>query len=408
MLHMSQYGSVDRRRSRDLFPTDEPVAVDRLIGRADDVDVLANSLTNGLNRVLVGPRRTGKTSVVQAALAEVALRGSYVVALDLFRLSGAAELAEALVRAVLANRSPTHRAGAALRRAGRNLTETASRAVSATVSADLGIEVEIAVTPGVAAKDPQHYLTYALELPQRVAALDGRDVVLFIDEFQEIASGRGAFGPPDRLTKRMRSILQASPSVTTVFAGSIEHAMRDLFTPKERAFYQYGSFETLSPIPAATWRAGIIERLALDGTTIDPLALAELLRRGSGHPRATMLLLQQAHNLAVLLGRHDIDGDLAVEAYAEAMAADSGSHATEVERIRELGRHTFRVCRQLARGQAPYNGEGEASSVHRALERLERAGIVDREHLESGGARGTWQLVDPLLRDYLAALGPPS
>lgn len=296
-------------RSRDLFPTDGPVPADKLIGRADDVDVLANALANGLNRILVGPRRTGKTTVALAALAEVAARGSYVVHVDLFRLSGAAELAEGIVRALISNRPAGRRAAVAVRRAGRTLSDAAARAVNVKVAAELGSDVEIAFTPGLAARDPDRYLTYALELLQHIAALDNTDVVLFLDEFQEIAAPRAAFGDPDALTKRMRAILQASPQVTCLFAGSIEHAMRDLFTPQKRAFYQFGGFEALSVITDGQWHAGLTHRLASDGVTIDDGALVELLRHSQGHPRATMLLAQQAHALTALLQRRHIDLD---------------------------------------------------------------------------------------------------
>jgi hypothetical protein len=74
----------------------------------------------------------------------------------------------------------------------------------------LGDAVELAVTPGLAARDPQRALSDALELPQRVALADGRRCVVFFDEFQEIASSRRPYGDPDALTKRMRAIFQRS------------------------------------------------------------------------------------------------------------------------------------------------------------------------------------------------------
>jgi hypothetical protein len=187
--------------------------------------------------------------------------------------------------------------------------------------------------------------------------------------------------------------------VTSLFAGSIEHLMRDLFTPANRAFHKFGAYTALRPINEPEWRAGITARLRSDRTTVDPLALTELLRRGEGHPRATMLLAQQAHALTVLLGVRHIDGELAVEAYAEAMVADSVSHQTELERIRELGKHSFDVVRRVARGTPPYAGTAP-KAVQRALDALERTGFVERP-LEGGS--GTWRLVDPLRRDFLAA-----
>lgn len=389
-----------RLRSSALFPTDGPVRSDRLIGRADDVDELANALDNGINRILVGPRRTGKTSVALAALDELRRRGASTVAVDLFRVGSRAELAESLVRAVVANRSAPHRASAAVRRTGRGLAEATTIAMSTKLRADLGDEVEIVVTPGLAARDPDRYLDYAFALPQRVAELDDGHVVLFLDEFQEIAAARSPFGDPDALTKRLRAVLQRSDRVATLFAGSIEHLMRELFVPEHRAFHRFGGFVPLGPIPVEAWTAGITARLAEDRTTIDPLALAELLRRSEGHARTSMLLAQQAHSLSVLFGRRHIDGELVEEAWVEALAADWVSHQTEVERIRELGKHTFDVARRLARGEPPYAGT-EAKAVQRALEALVTVGLVER--VAPRGGRGGWRILDPLLRVFLAS-----
>src|SRR5207245_5878980 len=62
-------------------------------------------------------------------------------------------------------------------------------------------------------------------------------------------------------------------SVTVLFAGSIEHVMRDLFGPAERALSQFGSFYELPTIAAEDWAIGIPARLKLDRCAIDEDAL---------------------------------------------------------------------------------------------------------------------------------------
>src|ERR1700744_1741838 len=98
-----------RQASGDLFPTDVPIPASQMIGRRDDVGEIAAAPLGATNLVLAGPRRTGKTSVCQAALNRARRRGCYTVALDLFRIADAAELAEALALAGVGNRSATHR-----------------------------------------------------------------------------------------------------------------------------------------------------------------------------------------------------------------------------------------------------------------------------------------------------------
>jgi hypothetical protein len=119
-----------RTPSGRLFPTDSPVPASQLIGRRDDIAEVATRLEAGTHLVVAGPRRTGKTSLCEAALGRVERRGVYTARLDLFRLSDAAELAEAIAAAVIANRSAAHRALRRARSAGRAaLSAAQARAV---------------------------------------------------------------------------------------------------------------------------------------------------------------------------------------------------------------------------------------------------------------------------------------
>jgi hypothetical protein len=116
-----------RQASGDLFPTDVPIPASQMIGRRDDVREVTLALLGATNLVMAGPRRTGKTSVCEAALNRCRRQGAYAVHIDLFRIGDAAELAEALALGVIANRSAAHRI---IRRA-RELGRTALSATQA-------------------------------------------------------------------------------------------------------------------------------------------------------------------------------------------------------------------------------------------------------------------------------------
>src|SRR5581483_9403443 len=259
-----------RQASGDLFPTDVPIPASQLIGRSDDVRAVATALINGTNLIMAGPRRTGKTSVCEAALGRAQRSGCYTAKLDLFRISDTAELAEALAVAVIANRSAVRRIVRRARELGRAALSAAQAAAVIKLRGELGDGVELAITPGWAAEDPIRAFDLALDLPERAARVDGRRLVLFFDEFQELASERRPYGDPDRVTKRMRAAFQRSTSVSYLFAGSLEHVMRELFAPQQRAFSGFGSFHALRPIPAVEWREGLTDRFAADDCTVAP------------------------------------------------------------------------------------------------------------------------------------------
>lgn len=390
---------VVRQASGDLFPTDVPIPASQMIGRRDDVRELATALTAGTHVILAGPRRTGKTSVCDAALSRVRQRGCYVARLDLFRIADSAELAEALVLAVLANRSPLRRLLRKVRQLGRAALTATQAAAVVKLQGQFGEAVELAVTPGWAARDPQRALDLALALPEQVAVADGRRLVLFFDEFQELASARRPYGDPDAVTKRMRAVFQRSTSVSYLFAGSLEHVMRDLFAPQHRAFSGFGSFHSLRPIAVDDWLTGLSERFAADDCEIGGTALARIVELGAGHPRATMRIAQQTHLVSVQLDQREIDLDLVELGYRAALEGDRPTMEQAIEEIRRLHKNALVVARAVAMGD-PVPRRLAPAIRDRVLNALRHAGIV--EHV----ARGDWRIVNPLLREYLRSFDP--
>ncbi len=391
---MKRVQSADRQASGDLFPTDEPIPASQMIGRAEDIREVTSALTAGTNLVLAGPRRTGKTSVCEAALTRAKARGLYVAAIDLFAIADDAELAEALASAVLSNRPAVRKLLPKARRFGRQTLTAAQGALVMKMQSQLGDAVELAITPGLAAHHPQRALSDALELPQRVALADGKRCVVFFDEFQEIASSRKPYGDPDALTKRMRAIFQRSTQVSYLFAGSVEHVMRDLFAPHNRAFSGFGGFYPLRPIAEEDWQKGLGERFEADGCQIAEDALARIVDLGELHPRVTMLIAQQTHFLSILLNRRTIDRPLVEQGYDSAYQRDSALIDQLMEQIRSSHKQALRIARRIAAGATLASGmhRGEAD---RALKKLVQAGLI--EHL----GRGRYGILNPLLRRRL-------
>jgi uncharacterized protein len=388
--------SAKRRASTELFPTDGPVAADRLIGRDSDVEEVGQALLGGVNVIVAAPRRTGKTSVCDAALARAQAEGAYIVALDLFGLSSTAELAEALVTRTIANRSGLAQVLAKARRGARLAAQ--SVALVTRMQGELGEEIEVAFTPHAADRDPDRYLDYALRLLQRVADADDKRLVLFIDEFQEIANPTHPYGDPEAVAKRMRAILQRSNRVSTLLAGSLEHVMRGLFTARNRALYQFGGFHELRPIDPDAWRHGLGDRFADDDCAIDDAALERTIARGATHPRATMLIAQQTHVASILLQRRQIDLNLVEQGFRAALDRERPGHEQTLERVRRMQRHAFAAAREVAKGGSAYSRLSR--EAFRALNALRDAGIVERR------GRGDWHVVDPLFAAYLARTGP--
>jgi hypothetical protein len=77
----------------------------------------------------------------------------------------------------------------------------------------------------------------------------------------------------------MRAAFQRASQVSFLFAGSIEHLMKDIFGENRRPFGNFGGFYELAPIGATDWQGGIRERLDRDGCAIDDTAIDRLIDR---------------------------------------------------------------------------------------------------------------------------------
>ncbi len=385
-----------RLESGALFPTDTPLVPGDLIGRAQDVDRIASSLTAGVNLVVAGPRRTGKTSACDAALQICADEGLYVAAVDLFYMADAAQLTRDLSLSVLANRSVLRRAIQGARALPEKLEETLTVTASLRARQDLGEDIDITWKPRLSRADPLTALRTAFELPERIAVADDRRVAVFIDEFQEI--GSGIFGDPGVLTRLLRAVLQRSPRVSVLFAGSMEHLMRDIFAPEDRALSQFGSFYELQPITEEEWSEGVRERLARDETTITATALDRLLGAGEAHPRTTMLIARESHVQAVEDFTHELEDAHVQQGIDRAVRADRLRHEQLLARIRSIGRFGQQVAQRIAIGAKLYDGIAP-QSAKRTIDQLHDLGIIER-----GARRGEWSVTDPLLRRFLREL----
>jgi hypothetical protein len=370
-----------------------------MIGRETDVREIVAALAGGSSVVVAGPRRTGKTSVCDAALGRLARRGFYTVAIDLFRIATTAELAEALTAKTIANRSSLRRIIHQTRKAGRFVADVLETSAVVKAKTQLGEELEVAFRPEVAVRDPDRYLDFALALPGRIAEADRKPMVVFFDEFQEIASPQKPYGDPDRVTKRMRAIFQRSTGTSYLFAGSLEHMMRDLFTPTQRALHQFGGFHDLRPISPDAWARGLRERFEADDCAIGDSALQRLIEHGELHPRSTMLIAQKTHLTTVELDTRMIDLNVVEQGYLAALRSDRISHEQTVERIRRLHKLGLIVAERLARGEPVYR-QLPRGGVRRALEALRDAAIIESE------GRATWRFTNPLFRRYLLTVGP--
>lgn len=253
--------------------------------------------------------------------------------------------------------------------------------------------------------NPVALLDYALALPERIAAADGKRMSLFIDEFQTIEriGDNHAYGWALPLKQKIRTTFQRSTHTSFLFAGSLEHMMKTIFGNPDDPFFNFGTFHRLGPILPEEWRAGLLSRFEKSKTRIDSSAIDLIVNKGFQHPRATMLIAQRAHILSIINGAHHVTLGLAEAAYLDALQSERQKHEAWVERVQDIGsaainRVALRSLVSIAKQGAPYAGARYPLEVHRALKVLNNAGFIEKE------GKQRWKIIDPLFQSYLSSL----
>jgi hypothetical protein len=308
-----------------------------------------------------------------------------------------AEFAESLVAATLSNRSALRRAMHQTRRAGRFVADALQTSTVLKSKAQLGEELEIAFNPGLATRDPERYLDYALSLPYGSPRPTARR------RSSSSMSSRRSQAPSSRTAIRTVSPSACAQSsnappesaISSRAASSTSCATSS--PPPNKTLHQFGGFHDLRPIDSDAWEAGLAERFAADDCILEPGALSRIVDYGELHPRTTMLIAQKSHLASVELETQRIDVPVVDQGLLGALAADRVSHEQTVERIRRLHKLGLVVAERLARGEQVYP-HLPRGAVRRALEALRDAAII-----ESKG-RGDWRFANPLLCRYLAGI----
>jgi hypothetical protein len=334
--------------------------------------------------------------VCAAALGRLTKDDVLTVAVNLFYLADASATAREIASQAAGHLPALAKALRAARRAGRAALSPSNMRVVLSAKDQLGDAVELAFEPSAGAASSPDALMAAVDLCHRVAQARERRLVLFVDEFQEMARDRFSYGDPDTMTKQFRAHLEGRRGITVLLTGSAQHMMRDLFTNSRRGMYRFGGFHELSPITPADWREGLAAAFARDGRHAEGDPLSRLVELGGQHPRTTMLLAQHSHLAVVAEGSDELDLGHVEAGHFGALAQDRPGHEETLARIRVMPRHSLRVALRIAHGERPYAKGVDAKSVQRAIDSLQDDGLVER------GADGTgWRFVEPLLAEFL-------
>ena len=210
---------------------------------------------NGMNSILISPRRIGKTSLVKKVKSLTEGKDRIVVFMDIYKCRSEYEFYEKFASSVI--QATSTKMDQMVRTAKEFIMSITPKI---TYSPDPGTEytLSLGITPKT--NTPEEIL----DLPERIAQKKGIQMVVCIDEFQQIGE------MPDSLTiqKTIRSVWQHHRNVCYCLFGSKQHLMNNLFYSRKMPFYQFGDMFFLKKIPTEKWMPFITSRFKDAGKQI--------------------------------------------------------------------------------------------------------------------------------------------
>lgn len=352
------------------FPHQGPLPAAQVTGREELVRDLSERLMERRLTALLGPRRYGKTSLLNRVTADLAGVGPETVWIDLYELSSVADLAGAIDQGL-----------ARVTGRVRRMLDAAAGSLSLRLGF-VGVELSKSRRER---PDPLLMVRSLLEVLVRTA--QRHDLIVVFDEFAGIANVRGG-------AAMLRTQLQHHyQQLGIVFAGSQPSTMRMLFTEQAQPFFAQADLIELGPLCDEAVTDIVEDGFQRTGRATGGVT-SSLVTVADGHP-------QRAMQLADALWRHTDEGTSADETvWADALASVRANVDGGCERLYTLfpAGHQ-KVLRVLAVGGSVYGRAAEVlelspGTANAAVETLTGAGQLVRR-----GARDV--IVDPLLADWI-------
>jgi AAA+ ATPase superfamily predicted ATPase len=367
-----------------------------IVDRQDEIEQVVQTIRDGEKLFLIGPRRYGKTTVLNAARQHCDTKGMKALYFNAEAYPTLGDLTARIFSvATAALIKPTAKARTSLRGLFSKIKpEFSIDLLEQTVTGSISIEAD----------------SQAEQVPLLVDVLNGiealaRDrkhpVGIIIDEFQQVIAfgGQTAEG-------QIRAAIQEHRKVGYVFAGSKTRMLAEMTSDHSRPFYRLGSRRFLGKIPDADLLPWLAGQFAKGGFATDEETLVRLIATAEEVPYDIQKLAKTCWTLLRMQRTKYLTEDLIVRACQTLLEEDGELYAhiwnqltpyqkvALVETRREKGVGlTSRTTLKRARLNA--------STMRKSLEALRDKSIL-REEERPNETR--WRFEDPLFGMWVERL----
>ena len=357
------------------------------IGREVETARLRANFQEGINTILISPRRIGKTSLVKhVAKSLEANPDMIIVYLDMFACKTEYEFYNSLAAAVL-KQTASH-VDKWMEYAKEFLVRLTPK-ITFSPEANADFALSLGITPQT------HSPEEVLNLAEEIALKRGKHIVVCIDEFQQMGE------LPDSLTvqKRVRSVWQHQQRTSYCLFGSKQHLMGSFFQRRNMPFYQFGDLMLLGKIDTADWVEYIMRHFADRNRSISSELAEQVCRMGDNYS-------SYVQQLAWLLFSSVDEGGTATEGQLNKAVNDllDVNEPLFMQQIESLSAYQMNFLRAVAAGHHTTFGDrtirdefnlGSPSNITRLKEALIKKDLIEKR------GRGEIFLTDPVFRLWM-------
>ena len=276
------------------FHYGSPVTGDQFTGRHLETRALTARMRDGINVVVVSPRRYGKTSLLARAAATAERDGAAVVSVTAMGIADMTSFATQLLAQVYRVKGGRwHRAKQAVPAFLKHLR------VSPTVTFD-GDHPTFGLAGSMTPADLDSVISDVYQLLAELS--ERRAAVLIIDEFQ------GVLGIGEHLPALFKSLADRYPTVSLVLAGSKRHVIQQLALDETAPLYGMTTTLALPPIPHDVMSDFLIRRATAGGKELPTTIADQIVDLAGPVPNDIQYLAYEVYGAA---GQVITEGDLA-------------------------------------------------------------------------------------------------
>jgi len=243
---------------------------DSFTDREKETARLLSNFNNGINTILISPRRWGKSSLVKKAGKLSKTAKTKVVYLDVFAIRSELDFYQEFARAVIKASSSKW----------EDWVELVKLSFKQIVPKII-MEADPINTFSISFDWPdiEKNAHEILNLPEQIAQNKNIRFVVCIDEFQNIST----FQQPLAFQKQLRSIWQQHQSVCYCLYGSKFHMMQELFERQSMPFFRFGDLIHLDKISEEDWTKYISYQFQQTNKQIEIELIHEIVRSVNRH-----------------------------------------------------------------------------------------------------------------------------